>query len=127
MSTQETPVSPRPRPQTTPEEKIIVPRRKIRMNQKGYSKLGYIFVILGGVIAIALSVWFSKSAGPLWAIIPVYLGFRFIESDTETTYRGLILGILYVVIGIAAFYIQNAYVLWALFLANITVGQLPNK
>lgn len=85
--------------------------------------IGIIVAILGAAVAIGLAVWFSHSADPLWAIILLIWGIQRVrDTDREYGWKpavlGLVMGVAYAILGIVAYYINDANVLWAMILVN---------
>lgn len=85
--------------------------------------LGILLTVLGAAGAIAVCVWFTHSADPLWAIILLIFGMQRVrETDREYAWKpavlGLVMGLAYVALGVVAYYIKDANVLWAMILVN---------
>ncbi|MBU0709015.1 hypothetical protein KJ596_04720 [Patescibacteria group bacterium] len=85
--------------------------------------IGIIITIIGASVAIGLAIWFTHSASPLWAIILLIWGIERVrftkrEYNWKPAVLGLVMGVAYALLGIVAWYVNDARVLWAMILVN---------
>jgi hypothetical protein len=83
------------------------------------STLGAVIALIGGLIAIGLCVAFHQTWEPLLAIILVGYGVQKVRTSPRPTVLGLLIGLLYLLVGVVAYYLQNAGVLWSMILVNL--------
>lgn len=87
------------------------------------SVVGLILVVLSGLIAVGSAIYFSETAGPLWALILVAWGvqrvtFQASQEFGKPTLVGLVIALGYLLIALVAYYLREVQVLWAMILVN---------
>ncbi len=94
--------------------------------------VGFLLAILGGFLAIGIAIGVTHNSDPLWAIILLIWGLERVKSAGseyrwKPTVLGLVLALGYVGLGIVAYYLHNANVLWAMILVNWLADSIINK
>ena len=80
--------------------------------------IGVLAAVFGGLAAIGICVWFTHSAGSLWAIILLMWGVQRVVAARQPVLLGAVLGLCYLGLGIVGYYVKSPQVLWAMILIN---------
>jgi vacuolar-type H+-ATPase subunit I/STV1 len=90
-------------------------------------ELGVLIFFVCGILTIVIGILVSGSFLPLYTIIPLVAGMYIIEHSETPMHRGVLLGILYLLIGFAVFYTKSPRALKVTVLADLLVWLYDRK
>ncbi|OGD69998.1 hypothetical protein A3A84_01900 [Candidatus Collierbacteria bacterium RIFCSPLOWO2_01_FULL_50_23] len=88
-------------------------------------KLGMAICILGGLVAIGITIFVTGNAAYLWALVLLMWGVtRVRASKKNPLYVGALMALLYVALGVVIYFVKDGAYLWAMVLIMWLAGQI---
>ncbi len=95
------------------------------MSAENQKKAGLALAILGGLVAIGLTIFVTHDAAYLWALLLLAIGLNRVRRQTkQSLYVGAIMGLLYVAVGVVVFYVKEGAYLWAMLLVSVLADKI---